>query len=83
MAIENDDKVLMGRAVKVSFDGHPDATHVAVSRIRDRVEPCYWFEPGQCYLDDKPATEGWGGSYKKVYWRFFTRAEVQVAQQGA
>lgn len=80
MPIETNNEILLARAAKASFEGHPEAKHVAVSRLRDYAEPCYWFEPGQCLVDEPTAAEGWGGGYKKDYWAFFTIEAVRTAQ---
>lgn len=54
------------------------ATHVAVSKVRENyAEPCAWVDECQDYIDENPAMfKLWAGSYKHVYWQFFTLEEL-------
>lgn len=66
----------VAKAVKL-----PDwATHVAVSKVRENdAEPCAWLEEAKDYIDEDPANlEKWAGSYKHVYWKFFSREELDT-----
>ena len=50
------------------------ATHIAVSHVRDCVEPCAYIDEAGEYIDEDPKEcQGeWSSCYKKSYWDFFS-----------
>lgn len=80
--MNNDEADLLFQAKKyISENTIPMwTTHIAVSKVRDKVEPCHYSEEACDFLDDNPLNFNlgeWAGSYVSKYWEFFSLSEVK------
>lgn len=74
--IDNLEEVAKEQFLKMPFW----ATHIAVRNDGSKSEPCAWLEDANDYVDEDPSTlslGSWAGSYKNIYWSFFSREELQ------